>query len=452
MHFGLLIVSQIFGLIPFNYMNRKRHFYDFVLMFIVPCFYIFCYLMANLQTYSVKNLPECGNICTLATTILVHMGIFVYLTNYVLSLLRGKYFFPEFYKRLNEIDEVLKKCQQHVKVQRNSMHLVKTILLVLFLSFIIVAVFLDCSFQRKYFGNMFVLPVMTVTFPFLASSIVLSQFSYLVAIISERFIKLNTILEILNKECSKKNLPIKIFDIECDKPTKKKLPMNFQAGKPDSKKVSDSEYEDNTTESEKDEYDDLEHYAKEYPDMDKTSEEHLVDLFWLHSKILNLSRLTNHEYGAQTVPYMVMCFVTTIFAIFLHTKVMVEVTGQSLTLNFVAQLYMMWGAITLIVAYIVLRLCCNANGYSKKSAMIVHEIMQKKPQFMMGNDVYYNKMKSFTLQFLHWEGFFQYNGIGMYTLDYTFIFSTVSAATSYLIVLLQFDMTTILRNDGFIIY
>lgn len=55
--------------------------------------------------------------------------------------------------------------------------------------------------------------------------------------------------------------------------------------------------------------------------------------------------------------------------------------------------------------------------------MIVHEIMQKKPAFMLSNDLFYNKMKSFTLQFLHWEGYFQFNGIGLFALDYTFIFS-----------------------------
>ncbi|KAG5675397.1 hypothetical protein PVAND_005305 [Polypedilum vanderplanki] len=35
---------------------------------------------------------------------------------------------------------------------------------------------------------------------------------------------------------------------------------------------------------------------------------------------------------------------------------------------------------------------------------------------------------------------FHFNGLGLFKLDYTFIFSAVSAATSYLIVLLQFDM------------
>lgn len=205
-----------------------------------------------------------------------------------------------------------------------------------------------------------------------------------------------------------------------------------------------------------------------------TSESNLPELFKLHDKILSLSVLTNAQYGPQCVPYMAVCFVIAIFGIFLETKVFFVVGGKSRLLDYVIFLFLVWSIITIFVAYMVLRLCCNANNYSKQSAMIVHEIMQKKPAFMLGNDIYYNKMKSFTLQFLHWEGYFQFNGIGLFTLDYTFIFSvswsfllltdriknlnsyffgsflfqTVSAATSYLIVLLQFDMTAILKSEG----
>ncbi|XP_033150645.1 gustatory and pheromone receptor 33a [Drosophila busckii] len=120
---------------------------------------------------------------------------------------------------------------------------------------------------------------------------------------------------------------------------------------------------------------------------------------------------------------MAACFVVSIFGIFLETKVNFIVSGKSRLLDYVTYLYVIWSFTTMVVAYIVLRLCCNANNHSKKSAMIVHEIMQKKPAFMLSNDLFYNKMKSFTLQFLHWEGYFQFNGIGLFALDYTFIFS-----------------------------
>ncbi|XP_067622558.1 gustatory and pheromone receptor 33a [Eurosta solidaginis] len=145
---------------------------------------------------------------------------------------------------------------------------------------------------------------------------------------------------------------------------------------------------------------------------------------------------------------MAACFIITILGIFLETKVMFIVGGKNELMDYYIYLYLIWSFTTMLIGYLVLRLCCNANAYSKQSAMIVHEIMQKKPALMFINSIYYNKMKAFTLQFLHWENYFQFNGIGLFALDYTFIFSTVSAATSYLIVLLQFDMTPILKSEG----
>ncbi|XP_055856180.1 gustatory and pheromone receptor 33a [Episyrphus balteatus] len=416
--------------------------------------------MATFKMYSVRYVSRCASVCSLGITIFFYMGIFVYMTDYVLSLLRGKYFFPEFYKRINEIDDILKKCQPNVNVKRKSMHLMRILKVTVLVVFILYALKYDIVNEYNFFGSMGFLAAMSMSFPYLASSIVQLQFAYLVAIISERFKKLNFLLEALNKECLKKNLPIKIFDMESDVPKKTNLPLKFQVqDKTELKKISDSENDENTEGEEEDE--ELQN-GNEYPDIDwfcqtvikisKTSEDCLVDLFHLHDRILTLSRITNHEYGAQTVPYMAVCFVLGLFAIFMETKVnnVVRAYGYVDVVIYTEMIYIFWSVITVVVAYVVLRLCCNANGYSRKSAMVVHEIMQKKPQFMMGNDLFYNKMKSFTLQYLHWEGFFQFNGIGMYALDYTFIFSTVSAATSYLIVLLQFDMTTILRSDGLI--
>lgn len=103
------------------------------------------------------------------------------------------------------------------------------------------------------------------------------------------------------------------------------------------------------------------------------------------------------------------------------------------------------------------------------SALIVHKILQNKPVFMLNDEIFYNKMKSFTLQILHRKNTFNFNGLGLFQLDYTFIFSVinifeisrrpfklhlnefylflqaVSAATSYLIVLLQFDLSADLK-------
>ncbi|XP_055380080.1 gustatory and pheromone receptor 33a-like [Condylostylus longicornis] len=143
---------------------------------------------------------------------------------------------------------------------------------------------------------------------------------------------------------------------------------------------------------------------------------------------------------------MTSTFVISIFGIFLATKVLFTIGGQNSYFDNLAISYILWTTFLLVAAYLVLRLCCKAQTESRKTALLIHEIMQKKPSFMLGNDEFYNKMKCFTLQYLHWEQYFHFNGIGLFSLDYTFIFSAVSAATSYLIVLLQFDMATVIGN------
>uniref|UniRef100_A0A1B0AAM5 Gustatory receptor n=1 Tax=Glossina pallidipes TaxID=7398 RepID=A0A1B0AAM5_GLOPL len=124
------------------------------------------------------------------------------------------------------------------------------------------------------------------------------------------------------------------------------------------------------------------------------------------------------------------------------------VGGKSRLLDYIVFMYFIWSFVTMLVTYIVLRLCCNASGEAKQTAVIVQEIMRKRPAFMLGVDGNYNEMKSFLLQSLHWEEYFQYNAIGLFSLDYTLIFTMISAATSYLIVLLQVDISSILQTEG----
>lgn len=67
----------------------------------------------------------------------------------------------------------------------------------------------------------------------------------------------------------------------------------------------------------------------------------------------------------------------------------------------------------------------QAREAAYESALIVHKILQNKPVFMLNDEIYYNKMKSFTLQILHRKNTFNFNGLGLFQLDYTFIFSVL---------------------------
>ncbi|XP_049302783.1 gustatory and pheromone receptor 33a [Bactrocera dorsalis] len=465
MNLLLQIFSLLFGLVPFNRTEFDSNIIvDYSIVLVMPVFYLFCYYYVNFHEQSIFKLAECNSICNFSGKLLMHLGCFLYLSIYFLTLLRQKKFYIEFGKRLYEIDELSEKCIQLVG-NRNKLFVAKTkrlfyVTWIILLATFAFAIFYDVSNIFDYYGPYCFLTNMVFTFPYVAGSIVQGMFASYVSVISERFSTLNVLFEKINHESEKKNSPIAVMDIESD--TRKdsnrgpaiisELSKRKTAGLQQKNAKSDDLSNNDSDFAEEDDSADDAYSFGEYDETrssdGKTSEINLPNLFKLHDKILSLSVLVNAEFGAQCVPYMAACFVITIFGIFLETKVMFIVGGKNELMDYVIYLYVIWSFTTMMVAYFVLRLCCNTNAHSKQSAMIVHEIMQKKPAFMLGNDIYYNKMKAFTLQFLHWEGYFQFNGIGLFALDYTFIFSTVSAATSYLIVLLQFDMTSILKTEG----
>ncbi|XP_034099492.1 gustatory and pheromone receptor 33a [Drosophila albomicans] len=458
-------LSMAIGLIPLNRQQLHSNFLvDYVMMVLVPCLYLIAYFgIIVMQRFGLAFLDACNSVCRLSNNLFMHLGAFLYVTIFVMSLYRRKQFFVDFETHLAEIDVVIKKCRQVADLDKSRVKAVKHSVAYHFTWLFVFGVFIfalyyDASALYGTFGEYAIIPFMVSSFPYLAGSIIQGEFIYHVSVISNRFEQINTLFEKINQEARRRHAPIQVFDIESEgkKQERKsaviatKTAFGIEQKLADEMKRQKSPHEDEDEMNTSDEEDDdiFDYNDTNTENTESTSETNLPDLFKLHDKILSLSVLTNGEFGPQCVPYMAACFVVSIFGIFLETKVNFIVGGKSPVLDYMTYLYVIWSITTMVVAYIVLRLCCNANNHSKQSAMIVHEIMQKKPAFMLSNDLFYNKMKSFTLQFLHWEGYFQFNGIGLFALDYTFIFSTVSAATSYLIVLLQFDMTAILRSEG----
>lgn len=97
--------------------------------------------------------------------------------------------------------------------------------------------------------------------------------------------------------------------------------------------------------------------------------------------------------------------------------------GQNTRLILVATSYLLWGILLAMVIYKILSICTRTREEAYESALIVHKILQNKPVFMLNDEIFYNKMKSFTLQILHRKKTFNFNGLGLFQLDYTFIFS-----------------------------
>lgn len=171
----------------------------------------------------------------------------------------------------------------------------------------------------------------------------------------------------------------------------------------------------------------------------------LHDIFRAHDKLCDMAEAVNDLYSSQTVVCITCIFILLLFGFFFETKVLFYAWGGATRLVFISTSYLLWGIISTLNVYLMLYLCTNTRDEANKSALIIHKVLQMKPAFMLNDEVYYNKMKSFTLQILHRKNILHFNGLGLFRLDYTFIFSAVSAATSYLIVLLQFDMSNELK-------
>jgi len=83
------------------------------MMFIVPVFYVICYLLINIShILGLCFLDACNSVCKLSNHLFMHLGAFLYLTITLMSLYRRKEFFLQFDERLNAIDAVIQKCQR----------------------------------------------------------------------------------------------------------------------------------------------------------------------------------------------------------------------------------------------------------------------------------------------------------------------------------------------------
>lgn len=155
------------------------------------------------------------------------------------------------------------------------------------------------------------------------------------------------------------------------------------------------------------------------------------ELFTIHDKLCDLSEFVNKIFGVQIVVYVTTAFAITLFGFFFETKVIFwELGGSFSKLVLVASSYVLWGILASMITYGMLSACTAAREEANESALIVHKILQNKPAFMLNDEIYYNKMKSFTLQVLHRKNTFQFHGLGLFSLDYTFIFSVSTKSRS----------------------
>lgn len=146
-------------------------------------------------------------------------------------------------------------------------------------------------------------------------------------------------------------------------------------------------------------------------------------LFELHDRLMNVSESINQCYSTNTVVYVTVSFILAMFGIFFETKEIFYNFKNELNLAMMATSYILWGIQNNSIIIVLLHLCEGTREHAYDSSMIVHKIVQKKPLFLLQSNIFYNKMKSFSLQTLHRKKTFSFSGQGLFIFDHTFLFS-----------------------------
>lgn len=130
------------------------------------------------------------------------------------------------------------------------------------------------------------------------------------------------------------------------------------------------------------------------------TERSIRSLFALHERLMNISEMANQFYSINSIPYVTVSFIYTLFGIVFEAKALSH-DPKIEAIIIMATSYILWAIQYIAVILILLHTCELTRETAFDTAMIVHKILQKKPQFVLHSDVYYNKMKSFSLHLLH---------------------------------------------------
>lgn len=271
------------------------------------------------------------------------------------------------------------------------------------------------------FGYYVIIIMFAYVYPFLSTGCVQLHFISCVHNIYQRFKMINMFLELIAKVNEPTSRAAQIYRIQNTNLIVPTISEVIESEEIKKKQLKKPAWTDNKINVESDstiEPDD------EVDDSLKHLHHKMNELFTIHDKLCDLSEFINKAFGVQIVVYVTTAFIITLFGFFFETKVIFwELGGSFSKLVLVASSYVLWGMLASMVTYGMLSACTAAREEANESALIIHKILQNKPAFMLNDEVYYNKMKSFTLQVLHRKNTFQFHGLGLFSLDYTFIFS-----------------------------
>uniref|UniRef100_A0A182NLW0 Gustatory receptor n=1 Tax=Anopheles dirus TaxID=7168 RepID=A0A182NLW0_9DIPT len=177
------------------------------------------------------------------------------------------------------------------------------------------------------------------------------------------------------------------------------------------------------------------------------SGERLTYMFVIHENVAKLAEFINGAFSLQIIAIVTVTFVNTLFGFFIGTKLLFW-NYQMIDLILRAGRYACECIPACLLIYYMLIVCAATHNELYKSASLLHKLLQYKSNYFIDDQALFERSKAIALQLLHRKRFSLFDGSGLFKLDFTFIFSVMifSAATSYLIVLLQFDLSKDLQR------
>ncbi|XP_052873625.1 gustatory and pheromone receptor 33a-like [Anopheles cruzii] len=181
------------------------------------------------------------------------------------------------------------------------------------------------------------------------------------------------------------------------------------------------------------------------PNHEHITGEQLTQMFIIHENVAKLAEYINSAYSLQVIAIVSVAFVNMLFAFFIETKLLFWNINMTDLIVQAARYGFEWIPGCLLIYYMLI-VCASTHTELFKSATLLHKLLQYKSNIFIDDQPLFERAKAIALQLLHRKRVSLFDGSGLFKLDFTFIFSIFSAATSYLIVLLQFDLSKDLQK------
>lgn len=154
---------------------------------------------------------------------------------------------------------------------------------------------------------------------------------------------------------------------------------------------------------------------------------HLKVVFLLHDKLIDLTENINDFFALTVAIHITVTYVMLLFGVFFMAKVLFWNSERSVHMILYSLNFIFWSLNGCFVLYLLLFFCETTRENIFHSSTYIYDLTQSDAEFLVDNDHYYHQLKAFTIQLLHRKKVFTFSAVGLFNLDFTFIFSVCNA-------------------------